>query len=73
VLSPATLSSVVGEYHPQEAGFKANLSQIWGSNQGKFVPNLGEILGKGIKWSKQSSIYTLFSVLKKTVSINKNV
>jgi len=26
--------------------------------QSKFVPNLGETLGKEIKWSKQSSIYT---------------
>jgi len=63
VLYPTTLSKVVGEHHPQKAWFKVKLSQIWGSNcQGKFVPNLGEILGKEIKWSKQNNIYTLFSV-----------
>ena len=41
--------------------------------QNKFVPNLGKTLGKGMKWSKQSSIHTQFCVLKKTVSINKSV
>ena len=47
MLFPATLSKVVGEHHPQEAWFKANLSLIGGSNyQGKFVLNLGEILGR---------------------------
>jgi len=34
-----------------EAGFKANLSQIWGTYyQGKFVPNLGDALGKNVSY-----------------------
>ena len=61
MLSPAPLTSVVGEHHPQEAWFKENLSQIWGSNyQGKFVPNLGEALGKNGNGQSKQHTHTIF-------------